>query len=1030
MERPRLPLPPPLPGHPHPPLRRPRAERRPNPCAPARKKPEGRARPRRPLSRPEREERLAGMEEPAAPPPEPPGAREEGAAEEAEEEEAEEAPKVQLNVGGWDFSVPRRQLAQFPDSLLWEAVASSSSSPPSGPAGLALPPEDARWFLDRDGGTFRHVHYYLHTGRLSCSSCAELSLLYEQAALLRLGPLLQTLDNLKEGKHNLRIRPADIPIAERASMNYWRTRKCISKPAEFPLKSPTFTGLQEKAPLGLMDTPLLDTEDEVHYCFLPLEQVEKHPSLVTDDNLLWLCDNAVVIECEGSEFRFIANFLRSEKILLPDNFSSMEVLEAEAEALGIPEVMEAVKSYRSNPGVGHSSPYGPFLPGFCPEERADDQGSVRRDAEGQRGAPKAARRPLPLYPMALGLLVKYPDSALGQLHVEGTLDGNRLYLSGNGVLFQHVTNWLGTCRLPLTRNISELPKLCAYLDQMDAVYEPMKDALKIYLKERMPTGAVGKGADWTAEMAVFPLHHIVKVYVGSHWYATYLQTLLKFPELLSNCRKASWIAYGQSLLIHGDGQMFRHVLNFLRLGKLFLPSDFKEWSLLRQEVMEYQIPSLVEALCQYDTHRLRTQPQDAQSEAFPFRNLEISVSEKEDEAGENPQECSHIVLDLDQGARDWRANRDAEGMKEGSGENEKSPGASPTKAAKRSNPWEAGPPPLDSWGHPCSGRQPESPPRKRGQKGNVTKRSDARDTPIQRLISLVQGWDMVSRRLHEAGPVPAPSGIKAEEEPRRRAPCPSPAGGGLEPSCHGLVIQAAPKAGPSLPAPSGREGWRGQTGSPSLAEERTTTLLGPEPRSRQRGKGTFPEDGSAAAAAAGNPQGKAGLILKLEHPPVVAADGSCMAHEGSILYSTCLEDMKLASSLAPPEAQEVVFLSFPLSQEEIFYARKCHAFLTDVILDSIRQKDSRETTAKVEGLVQRLWSLQISAEEFVAGLLGVAPFRAKSQAKSHNETFTRWIEFTLPFAWKYSCCMDLLIKKGYFKSLSLFMLEKYLHKPQ
>ena len=39
-------------------------------------------------------------------------------------------------------------------------------------------------------------------------------------------------------------------------------------------------------------------------------------------------------------------------------------------------------------------------------------------------------------------------------------------------------------------------------------------------------------------------------------------------------------------------------------------------------------------------------------------------------------------------------------------------------------------------------------------------------------------------------------------------------------------------------------------------------------------------------------------------------------------------------------------------------------------------------------------------------------------------------QFTLPFAWKYSCCMDLLIKKGYFKSLSLFMLEKYLHKPQ
>lgn len=44
----------------------------------------------------------------------------------------------------------------------------------------------------------------------------------------------------------------------------------------------------------------------------------------------------------------------------------------------------------------------------------------------------------PLYTMALGLLVKYPDSALGQLHIESTLDGSRLYITGNGVLFQHV----------------------------------------------------------------------------------------------------------------------------------------------------------------------------------------------------------------------------------------------------------------------------------------------------------------------------------------------------------------------------------------------------------------------------------------------------------------------------------------------------------------------------------------------------------------------------------------------------------------
>ena len=52
---------------------------------------------------------------------------------------------------------------------------------------------------------------------------------------------------------------------------------------------------------------------------------------------------------------------------------------------------------------------------------------------------------------------------------------------------------------------------------------------------------------------------------------------------------------------------------------------------------------------------------------------------------------------------------------------------------------------------------------------------------------------------------------------------------------------------------------------------------------------------------------------------------------------------------------DVVFLTFALSHEEMFYARKCHFFLTDVIVDSVRQKDPKEITAKVGTLVNRLW---------------------------------------------------------------------------
>ncbi|XP_053127509.1 BTB/POZ domain-containing protein KCTD19 isoform X3 [Hemicordylus capensis] len=939
-------------------------------------------------------------------------------------QDSPEEELVHLNVGGWCFSIPQSKIARFPDSLLWKEVSALTQK------------ESPRLFLDRDGYTFRHVHYFLHTSKLYFSSCAELNLLYEQALCLQLTPLLQTLDNLKEGKHNLRVRPADIPIAERASMNYWRTRKCISKPSEFPLKSPAFTGLHEKAPLGLMDTPLLDTEEEVHYCFLPLDLVEKHPSLVNDDNLLWLSDNAALVECEGSEFRFIANFLRSEKILLPDNFSSMDVLEAEADVLGIPELTEALKSYRSNPGVYSA---------MTTDLQSPVKSTVPKQPRPPPNAPLVAATGLPLYPMVLGLLVKYPDSALGQLHLEGTLDGNKLHISGNGVLFQHVMNWLGTCKLPLIRNMSELPELCAYLDQMDIIYEPMKEALKTYLKQKTATdaaaaaAAAGTDADWAAEVMAFPRHHIVKVYVGSHWYATYLQTLLKVPELLSNYNKVSWIAYGQSLLINGDGQMFRHILNFLRLDKLFLPSEFKEWPLLCQEVTEYQIPSLMEALCQYETYRLWVKQQETHSEAFLFRSLKTTALEKEQESSEDPREHSYLAIDFKPCASNWTVSREAQAV-EGSGrENEKYTRISPSKAAKRRNSWEGSNPSTEGWGNACCYKQPESPPRKRVAKGHLPKKPESRDTPIQKLISLVQGWDMVNSKRHEGQKPSAASrgGSSTDGEPGdRKASCKPPAAPCFGVTCSehsgtGLVIHAASrgpgslaKAGqPTLGIPAAR-GWLAKAGTLEEGPPRGGGFAARELRG-QKEEGTCP--GQARAIPA-EPPDNVGLILKVEHPPVVACDGSCTSHGDSILYSTRLEEVKLATGPAPPAAaKEIVFLSFPLSQEEIFYARKCHRFLTDVILDSRRQKDPKETTARVELLVQRLWSLQITAREFVADLLDAGPFKADSHA---GEKLLKWVEFTLPFAWKYSSCMDLLIKRGYFKSLSHFVTGKSVHKPQ
>lgn len=41
---------------------------------------------------------------------------------------------------------------------------------------------------------------------------------------------------------------------------------------------------------------------------------------------------------------------------------------------------------------------------------------------------------------------------------------------------------------------------------------------------------VSTGDEWTAEVTVYSPQQIIKVYVGSHWYATTLQTLLKVQQ--------------------------------------------------------------------------------------------------------------------------------------------------------------------------------------------------------------------------------------------------------------------------------------------------------------------------------------------------------------------------------------------------------------------------------------------------------------------------------------------------------------------
>ncbi|KAK3105744.1 hypothetical protein FSP39_004712 [Pinctada imbricata] len=96
------------------------------------------------------------------------------------------------------------------------------------------------------------------------------------------------------------------------------------------------------------------------------------------------------------------------------------------------------------------------------------------------------------------------------------------------------------------------------------------------------------------------MNEIVRLNVGGIIHTTSRATLCTYPEsmlgIMFRGDFGATIDENGHYFIDRDGEIFKHILNFLRSNRLTLPSDFKEWDLLCGEADFYQIQPLLDAI--------------------------------------------------------------------------------------------------------------------------------------------------------------------------------------------------------------------------------------------------------------------------------------------------------------------------------------------------------------------------------------------------------------------------------------------------